>query len=75
MALFIRQNEERSKLQEKLAAELQERTTKTQQLDTKDRLEDQAYLKGTKQTSSYAWLWVLVIIAVVVAVLLYLFLK
>ncbi len=75
MALFIRQNEERSKLQERLAAELQERTMKTQQIDTKDTLEDQAYLKDTKKTSAHAWLWVVGMIAIIIAVLLFIFLR
>ena len=75
MALFIRQNEERSKLQERLAAELQERTMKTQQIDTQDTLEKQAYLKDTKKTNAYAWLWVVGIIAAIIAVLLFVFLR
>ncbi|HEX6462325.1 MAG TPA: hypothetical protein VFZ58_03555 [Candidatus Saccharimonadales bacterium] len=75
MALFIRQNEERSKLQERLAAELQERVTKTQQIDTQDTLEEQAYLKDTKKTSAHAWLWAVGFIAVVVAVLLFVVLR
>lgn len=67
MALFIRQNEERSKLQERLAAELQERAKRNsnQTGDAFDAEKDSAYLNGTKTTTSLAWAWVLILIAAV----------
>lgn len=67
MALFIRQNEDRSKLQERLAAELQERAKKRAEHDAglPDGVEDSQYIKGTKTTTSLAWVWVLIAIAAV----------
>lgn len=68
MALFVNQNSNRTKLQEKLAAELQEKAKqKAAAGDTKtpDGVHDSAYLEGTKQTTSLAWIWVLVILAFV----------
>lgn len=63
MALFIRQSEERSKLQEKLAAELQERAKKNAALnDRPDGVDDSRYIQGTKQTSRLAGVWIAVII-------------
>jgi hypothetical protein len=68
MALFIRQNEERSKLQERLAAELQERAKlNAAKNDLPDGVEDSAYMKDTKQTTSLAWVWVLLVIVAIVA--------
>ncbi len=71
MALFVRQTEERSKLQERLAAELQERH-KPVELDggdaNKNDIENSAYLKDTKSTSlpNAAWVaFILVALAVV----------
>lgn len=63
MALFIQQNDNRSKLQEKLAAELQEKMKKRAEIDKDlpDGVTDSAYLKDTKKTTSLAWVWILII--------------
>jgi hypothetical protein len=63
MALFIQQNDNRSKLQEKLAAELQDKMKKRAEIDKTlpDGIEDSAYLKDTKKTTSLAWVWILII--------------
>ena len=69
MALFIRQNDNRSQLQERLAAELQERAKqKAQKADLPDGVEDSAYIKDTKSTTSLAWVWILVVLAVIILV-------
>lgn len=61
MALFLRQNEERSKLQERLAAELQERLKQNTSRDDggyTDGVDDSTMMEGTSQTSSHAWIWI-----------------
>ena len=71
MGLFIRQDEERSELQRRLATELQEKARKRAEADNAfDDIEKMSYLDGTKRTTSLAWVWVLIIIAAV-AVLIY----
>lgn len=66
MSLYLKQNETRSQLQDKLAKELQERAKqKAKTFDQPDGVTDSAYLKGTKGTSSLAWVWVLIIIAII----------
>lgn len=75
MALFIRQSEDRSKLQERLAAELREKAKQTQQAsDGKqpDGVRDSKYLEDTKETTSLAWVWVAIIVFVIVAFIVYL---
>jgi hypothetical protein len=69
MALFIQQNDNRSKLQEKLAAELRAKAKIRAELDTKlpDGVEDTNYLKDTKPTTSLAWVWIVIIVFAVVA--------
>ncbi|OYW41799.1 hypothetical protein B7Z28_02135 [Candidatus Saccharibacteria bacterium 32-45-3] len=70
MALFIRQNEDRSKLQERLAAELSERAKKRSELENTtgdDLVENSQYLKNTKQTTGLAWAWVLIFFFAAVA--------
>jgi len=69
MALFIRQTEDRSKLQEKLAAELQEKAkARAEQSARPDGVADSNYLKDTKQTTSLAWVWMLIVLAGIAAV-------
>ncbi len=62
MALFVNQESNRSKLQERLAAELSEKAKKRAQdeaANLPDGVTDSNYLKNTKQTTSLAWVWAL----------------
>jgi hypothetical protein len=67
MALFIQKNDERSELQQRLAAELQAKARAKAKIenDRVDGVKDSAYLQGTKQTTSLAWLWILVVAAII----------
>lgn len=67
MSLFIRQENERTELQKRIAAELAEKAKKkgeVQPHDIPDGVDDSAYIQGTKKTTSLAWVWVLIAIAV-----------
>jgi len=66
MALYVNQNENRSKLQERLAAELQEKAKSRAEVDAgrPDGVDDSQYLQGTKQTTSLAWVWVVIVLFV-----------
>jgi len=70
MALFIRQDDNRSELQQRLAVELQEKAKKRAQLDNapSDDIEDSHYLKGTKKTTSLAWMWLAIFVVVVLII-------
>ncbi len=73
MGLFISQNDTRSKLQEKIAADLQEKVRKTQESDKSfDGAEDVKYLEGTKKTTTLAPAWILIIIMAAVVVVMFL---
>jgi hypothetical protein len=62
MALFLRQDDQRSELQKSIAAELQRKAKESTQLaDRPDGVEDSQYIKGTKQTTSLAWVWAIII--------------
>lgn len=67
MALHIRQDDKQSELQQRVAAELQEKARK-RSLDAErpDGVEDSRYIENSKQTTSLAWVWALIGIAVVV---------
>jgi len=61
MALFVRQDENRSELQQRLATELQERARKkAKEAEQPDGVTDSAFIKGTKETTSLAWVWAIV---------------
>lgn len=64
MALFVRQDQERSELQQRLAAELREKAKKRAESETQppDGVEDSNYLEGTKSTTKLAWVWILIIL-------------
>lgn len=68
MALFVNQESNRSKLQERLAAELSEKAKKRAQdeaANLPDGVTDSNYLKDTKQTTGLAWVWaVLAVVAI-----------
>lgn len=70
MSLYLKQNETRSELQKRVAAELQDKAKK-KALETErpDGVDDSAYIKGTKQTTSLAWAWALIALAIVVLVI------
>lgn len=75
MGLFVQQNSNRTKLQERLAAELTEKAKKKSQDDSKlpDGVDDSAYIENTKSTTSLAWVWVLIVVAAVGVALYFMF--
>jgi hypothetical protein len=65
MALFIRQDDARSELQERLAAELQARAKQKALQDRPDGVDDSEYIKGTKLTTNFAWIWILLALIII----------
>ena len=64
MALFISQKDDRTELQKQLAVELQRKVKETSKLtDAHDGVNDSQYIKGTKTTTSLAWVWALIAVA------------
>lgn len=63
MALYLKQNGQRSELQDRIAAELQEKAKKNAQLqDRPDGVDDAAFMNNTKKTTSLALVWLLIAI-------------
>lgn len=76
MGLFIRQDDNRSELQRRVAAELSEKARKRAELENQpqpDGVSDSEYIKDTQSTSKYAWIWIFLIFAGVVFVVLSMF--
>ena len=68
MALFVRQDENRSELQQRLATELQDRARKkAEQAELPDGVTDSEYIKGTQEGSRLLGLWIVVGVLVVAA--------
>lgn len=69
MGIIFNQQDNRSELQKKIAAELAEKAKKKHDAthDLPDGVEDSAYIEGTKHTTSLAWVWMLIVAAVVVS--------
>lgn len=69
----MNQTDRRSKLQERVAAELREKTKNSQLRDeaASDGVEDAAYLEGTKQTTTLAWAWIVIAILAAVVIMLF----
>lgn len=72
MGIIYNQESNRSDLQKRVAQELSEKA-KNKNLDPADKLpdgvDDSAFVKDTKQTTSLAWLWLLIVIVGVAALL------
>lgn len=61
MALFVRQDENRSELQQRLASELQDRAKKkAEEAQLPDGITDSQFIKGTQESSSFLWLWLVI---------------
>jgi|AntRauTorcE11897_2_1112592.scaffolds.fasta_scaffold08695_2 hypothetical protein len=73
MALFVRQDSERTRLQERLAAELREKAKKQSNmgddLSSDDNNVQSRYVKDTQGTGKFAWVWIVLTIAAVLTVL------
>ena len=72
MGLFLNQQDNRSELQEKIAADLIEKAKRTGLQDDTlvDGSKDIKYLEGTKQTTSLAWAWLLIFIMAIGVIIL-----
>ncbi len=75
MALYVNKDQKRSELQERLDAELRAKLAarSKQEHDRPDGVEDSAYIKGTKQTSSIAWAWLAIVIAMIVLFIIFIY--
>jgi hypothetical protein len=70
MGIIVNQQDNRTELQKRIAAELSEKAKKKHDPkgDLVDGVEDSAYIEGTKVTTSLAWVWAVVFLLAVVAV-------
>ncbi|NTW61370.1 hypothetical protein HGB24_01610 [Candidatus Saccharibacteria bacterium] len=66
MGLFVKQEENRTELQQRIAKDLQDRVAeRAKKPDLPDGVDDSQYIQGTKRTTSLAWLWILIIVVAI----------
>ena len=75
MALYVRQTENKTEMQKRLADELQERARiKAEEADLPDGVDDSQFIKGTKQTTSLLGVW-LILAALGIGLVVFLIIK
>ena len=62
MGIMVEGNEEKSKLQERISADLRERSRRNSKDDGDvDLVEDSEYLKNTRKTGRFSWFWFILV--------------
>ncbi len=82
MGRYIQQTESRSELQQRIAADLRAKAAAKAKQEggedstpnTPDGIEDSAYIKGTKETTTLAPVWLLIFIAIIAAFIYFIYL-
>ena len=77
MGIMVEGNEEQSKLQERISADLRARSranSKDEDIDI-DLVEDSEYLKGTAKTGRFSWFWFVLIVLAAIALVIIFILK
>ena len=73
MGILVNQKDQRTELQEKIAADLRAKIGQTVGAgDERDDIADSKYMEGTKQTTTLAWAWILIAVMTAVVVALFL---
>lgn len=76
MALYVKQDDERTELQQRIAAELREKqkrnSLENREIEPPSRndltLDNSKYLEGTKETTGLAFVWLLLTVATLIAI-------
>ena len=66
---MVEGNEERSKLQERISADLRARSKTTTKDEDVDLVEDSEYLKGTRKTNRFSWFWFILVGLAIIALI------
>jgi hypothetical protein len=76
MGILVKQDQERSKLQEKIAAELREKTRQTSlaKAEGPDLVNDSVYQENTRQTRNVAWAY-MILLGVIIASVVFIFIR
>ncbi len=77
MGIIVSKDQDRTKLQKRITADLHNRAKASQDEDpgkTPDFAEDSAYVKDLKKTGRFSWIWiVLIVLAIISLIIIFLF--
>lgn len=69
MGIMVQKNEDGSKLNEQINADLRERAERTSKEMDPDYVEDSDYAKDLKKTGRFAWVWAVLIILAIISLI------
>lgn len=65
--IVSKNNDENSRLNQRITADLRERAQKSRAGDDPDLVEDSDYAKDLKKTGKYTWIWIILIVLAIIA--------
>ena len=65
--IVSKNNEENSKLNQRITADLRERANKTTLGEDPDLVEDSDYAKDLKKTGKYTWVWIVLVVLAIIS--------
>ncbi|MDO4889600.1 MAG: hypothetical protein Q4A25_02840 [Candidatus Saccharibacteria bacterium] len=69
MGIMVQKNEDNSKLNDMINADLRERAERTSKEMDPDYVEDSDYTKDLKKTGRFAWVWAVLIILAIISLI------
>ena len=69
MGIMVQKNEDKSKLNEQINADLRERAERTSKAMDPDYVEDSDYTKDLKKTGRFAWVWAVLIVLAIISLI------
>lgn len=66
--IVSKNNEESTRLNDRIAADLRERAKETDEGQDPDLVEDSDYAKDLKKTGKYTWIWIVLIVLAIASV-------
>lgn len=68
MGIIVSQdNDENSKLNQRISADLRERANRTSLGEDPDLVEDSDYAKDLKKTGKYTWVWIVLVVLAIIS--------
>ena len=66
MSLYVKQDETRTRLQQQIAAELQEKARKrAEEAELPDGVDDSRFIENTQRNVGVLWVWIAIIVIVI----------
>lgn len=65
--IVSKNNDEHSKLNERITADLRERANKNTLGEDPDLVEDSDYARDLKKTGKYSWIWIVLVILAIIS--------